>query len=693
MQECSQSSSENILFQRFSWLAQIVWAAVLLFALFFNRYQYKEEVLALAKQSAALSLAQIDNIRRWNMNNEGIYTPTATEGPDQLVTTDGMRLQHLVTSQLLSQMQRYNKDGAVISGVYSRIIGLDPINPDNRPDSWERIQLEASKNSFEPISELTNVGDKPYYRVIRPIPSGPQCLDCHAPTPLNSNSTMGAFSVLVPLLPIEATLRNKNVGLAVSLFTLWLIGSIGIATTSRSIRKRVKLRDKAREELCRSNNLYNALVATNHAIVKQLPRQKLFEKVCEVAVRYGEFKLALVGIVNEKTKQVESVARCGSMGQYVNEITVSIDPDREDGRGPTSVAIREGRPVIVENFLEQVEGTPWYEPAKRIGIRSSAAFPISFKGKVIGAFKVYADKTDFFSERLIGLLEQMGSDLSFALDNIEQQQQFIAAQKLNQTLIDALPYPALLARYSDQRVVIANRKALEMGIVIGEVNNCCQLPENYTSNDLQVKERQRQDGQWDMICWCPVNEDDKGDLYLHFAVDITDRKKQEAQINDIANRDALTGLTNRRYFDEKLRAELSPVDGTRVEPFSLILIDLNGFKDVNDTHGHPIGDQLLIQISRRLQTVLRDCDILCRWGGDEFVIMLPKSTADQVQALAQRLNNTFEQPFKLGHLKIISSCSIGLASYPENGSSADELLQAVDQDMYTSKRRYYEDIE
>ncbi|MDY0191871.1 MAG: diguanylate cyclase [Desulfuromonas sp.] len=662
-------------------------------ALLFNHYQHNDELLALAKHSAELSFANIDNIRRWNFNNDGIYIPTEHEGPDQLVTNTGLRLQHLVTSQLLSQMQSHNKSNIETAGVYSRITGLDPINPENSPDTWEKQQLEASIDNYETIAALTTVEGEPYYRVIRPIPSGPQCLDCHQNTSLNSNATMGAFSVSVPLLPIKATLHKKQLGIAISLLVLWLIGCIGIATTTKYILKRIKLNDMAREELCRSNNLYNALVATNYAIVKQLPRQKLFEKACQIAVRYGGFKLAWVGIVNEETQQVESVARAGSMGQYVNDIIVSIDPNSEQGCGPTSIAIRENRPIIVENFLQELAGTPWYEPAQRAGISSSAAFPIRFQDKVIGAFKLYADTGDFFSEKLISLLEQMTSDVSFALENLEQQQKFVAAQKLNQTLIDALPYPAILARFSNHHVVIANRKALEMGVVVGEVNNCCPVPENSQGKNLLIKERQRHNGQWDMICWCPVDDEEKGELYLHFAVDITDRKKQEAQINDIANRDALTGLNNRRYFNERLRAELAKSVGDEVTTLTLVLMDLNGFKLVNDTHGHPVGDELLIQISRRLHSVLRDCDILCRWGGDEFVVMLPNSSAEQAQALEQRLMHTFEQPFQLGQLSINSSCSLGMASYPENATTAEGLLQAVDQAMYDSKHKYYESRE
>lgn len=679
------TSDEQILFRRVAWLAQLAWVGLVFLALWFNHHQFNDEVLALAQQSAQISFNQIKNISRWNVNSDGIYTPTTSSGDDHLVTEDGIHLERMVTSQILSHIQ----NSSITTGVRSRIISLDPLNPDNKPDGWEKIQLEASVNSLDTISGQTRIEGQPYYRVIHPLQSGPQCLSCHHKSPLNSNLTMGAFSVLVPLQPIKAMLRKKDIGVSSTLLILWLIGCVGIATTTKAILNRIKLRDRAREDLDRSNNLYSALVATNRAIVQQLPRQKLFEKVCEVAVRYGEFKLAWVGMVNENNKQVECVARAGVMGQYVADITVSVDPESEHGCGPTCIAINEKRPVIVKNFLEELAGTTWYEPARRAGIRSSAAFPITFNGTVIGAFKLYADQTDFFSERLIELLQQMAGDISYALETMDKQQKFLEAQKLNQTLIDALPYPALLARFSDQRVVIANRKALEMGIVVGEINSCCQLPDTRISNDIQTRERQRQDGQWDMICWCPVDDSQQSDLYLYFAVDITNQKKQEEAIYDIANRDSLTGLANRRYFNAQLEAMLSTEDSQHGIPFTLILMDLNGFKLVNDTYGHPVGDQLLIKIGYRLQAVLRDGDTLCRWGGDEFVIMLPNSDSSQAQDLAERLNNIFNEPFKLGEIKITSSCSMGLASYPDDGTTVDQLFKAVDREMYAAKRKYY----
>lgn len=678
MKSFTNKNDEQRFFSRCAWLAQVVWAGLLLAALAFQQYQSRQEVLDLARESAALSFTYSDSLRRWNLHAGGVYIPTDKVGSSQVVTCDGLRLQRMVPAQMLSHIQSNFPN----SGVRSHITSLDPINPANSPDIWEQKHLLSISEGSLPFAEVADVDGESYYRVLHPLSTNSQCQGCHDEKRLKVSATRGALSILVPMRSFERMLQIKGIGTTISLMLLWLVGSIGISTATRSLRKRVYLRDQALLSLQRSNNLYSALSATNQAIAQQVPQKQLFQQVCEIAVRYGGFKLAWVGMVDKDSKLVEPVARAGSMCDYIDEIRVSIDPDCAEGTGPTSIAIRENRTVIVDNFLRQLADTPWYAAAHRNGIRSSGAYPILSNGEVIGALKVYADETDFFTTELSQLMQQMVVDLSFANYAMQQQQQLQHSQALNQTLIDALPYPALLARFSDKKVVVANRKALEMGIVIGEVNHCCQLPNEKGDGTLQVKERQRTDGQWDMVCWCPVSESVENDLFLHFAVDITDRKKQESQINDIANQDALTGLANRRYFNAQLKRALQHASG---QPFTLILLDLDEFKLVNDTYGHLVGDQLLIQISRRLQGTLRECDTLCRWGGDEFVIMLSSSTVSQSADLVQRIRNTFAQPFKLRQITVVASCSIGLASYPENGDNADDLIKAVDQAMYSHK--------
>lgn len=672
-----QHSNEQRYFYRMAWFVQFIWAFLLCAALGIQHYQSQQEVLALAHQSATLSFDYNNSIRRWNLHTGGVYLPTNETGPLQVTTNDGLRLQQTVAAQMISQIQQFSSQ----DGVQTKITSLNPINPINAADQWERVQLEKEHPVF--VSQVTLDNGLEYYRTFNPIPSDDQCFTCHDQQYNSRNAIDGALSIQVPLQPLKVMLRTKLIGTTVSLFLLWILGTIGIATMTRSLIKRIRARDKAQQLMAHSKNLYSALSATNKSIAKQLPQTELFQEVCDIAIKFAGFKLAWVGMVDDETQHVKPVARSGSMTDYIDEINVSINPLVSEGKGPTSVAIRENKAVIVSNFLQELRGTTWHDPAQRNGIRSSAAYPICSNGVAIGALKVYADQTDFFNDELNELMQQMANDLSFAIDHLEQQSQLAHSQTLNQTLIDALPYPALLARYSDQRVITANRKALEMGIVVGEVNHCCQLPDQCDNDQINVKEKQREDGRWDMICWCPVDESNNGDIYLHFAVDITDRKKQESDTIDMAHHDALTGLFNRRYLNTQLEQSLQQ---NLTIPFSLILLDLNGFKQVNDQYGHVTGDKLLIQVSRRLRGVLRDCDILCRWGGDEFVIMFPNRLLTIDDDLVHRILNIFNQPFQFDNGLITSSTSIGLATFPEQGHTAEELLKAADHNMYLHKQ-------
>lgn len=672
-----QPGDEQRYFHRIACLAQCLWAGLLCAALVIQHHQGDQEVLALAHQSATLSFAYNDSVRRWNLHTDGVYLPTNEAGPLQVITHDGLRLQRTVPAQMLSQIQQFSSQ----NGVQGKITSLNPINSINAPDQWERVQLEKEHPTF--FSQVTRYNGQEYYRTFHPIPSDDQCFTCHDQHPNSRNSIDGALSIRVPLQPLKMMLRNKVIGTTVSLFMLWLLGCIGITTMTRSLIKRICARDKAQQQMSHSKNLYSALCATNQSIAKQLPQAELFQEVCDIAIKFAGFKLAWVGIVDQETQHVIPVARAGSMCDYIDEINVSTNPLLPEGKGPTSIAIRENKSVIISNFLQELRGTTWHDPAQRNGIRSSAAYPICSNGVAIGALKVYADQTDFFNDELNDLMQQMANDLSFAIDHLEQQSQLEHSQTLNQTLIDALPYPAVLARYSNQRVITANRKALEMGIVIGEVNHCCQLPELHDNDQINVKEKQREDGRWDMICWCPVDESNDGDIYLHFAVDITDRKKQESHVIDMAHHDTLTGLFNRRYLNTQLEQSLQQ---NKRAPFTLILLDLNDFKQVNDQYGHLTGDKLLIQVSRRLRGVLRDCDILSRWGGDEFVIMIPNRSLTIDDDLVHRILHIFDQPFQFENHLIRSSSSMGLAIHPEDGSAAEDLLKTADRNMYQNKQ-------
>ena len=168
-------------------------------------------------------------------------------------------------------------------------------------------------------------------------------------------------------------------------------------------------------------------------------------------------------------------------------------------------------------------------------------------------------------------------------------------------------------------------------------------------------------------------------------VDITDGKAKEQHMESIARSDPLTGVLNRRGFEREASKRLteSADDATG----ALLFIDLNEFKQINDSFGHEIGDQLLQIGAKRLRKSLRTCDIIGRPGGDEFVALVPDVSTAMAEKLANRLAMALEEPYLIDDQTLSCAASIGLALYPKNANTLTGLLREADQAMYRAKAR------
>jgi diguanylate cyclase (GGDEF)-like protein len=166
--------------------------------------------------------------------------------------------------------------------------------------------------------------------------------------------------------------------------------------------------------------------------------------------------------------------------------------------------------------------------------------------------------------------------------------------------------------------------------------------------------------------------------------DITDRKRAEARIRYLAHYDALTGLPNRTLFREQLEQQLNWVH--RGSKLAVLYLDLDHFKSINDTLGHPIGDELLTAVASRLRECVAETDTVARLGGDEFAIIQTavERTAD-VTKLAGRVLEAISEPFDLGGHHVVTETSIGIAMAPNDGSEPDRLLKSADLALYGAK--------
>ncbi|MEZ5427902.1 MAG: diguanylate cyclase [Pyrinomonadaceae bacterium] len=166
--------------------------------------------------------------------------------------------------------------------------------------------------------------------------------------------------------------------------------------------------------------------------------------------------------------------------------------------------------------------------------------------------------------------------------------------------------------------------------------------------------------------------------------DITDRKRYEFSLETLAFHDPLTRLANRLKFQHELETTLEKSMESR-ETFAVLFFDLNQFKAVNDTMGHEIGDELLKYVAARVVSILRHPDILARFGGDEFAILLHRADREKVRIVAERILESVQKPFRIEDRILTASLSIGAAFYPEHGESTTQLLRHADQAMYQAK--------
>ncbi len=166
--------------------------------------------------------------------------------------------------------------------------------------------------------------------------------------------------------------------------------------------------------------------------------------------------------------------------------------------------------------------------------------------------------------------------------------------------------------------------------------------------------------------------------------EINDRKADQERIYWLAHYDALTGLPNRALLAERAQQAIQLAQQNNT-PLAVIFLDLDHFKHVNDSLGHRVGDNLLVQIARRLRAVVRDKDTVARLGGDEFILLLPGANAHGAARVAGKLQEASRQHYQIDHHELTMAPSMGIALFPQDGADFDTLTQSADVAMYRAK--------
>ncbi len=214
--------------------------------------------------------------------------------------------------------------------------------------------------------------------------------------------------------------------------------------------------------------------------------------------------------------------------------------------------------------------------------------------------------------------------------------------------------------------------------VLGVMNVALGHPHNFTENEIQSLKFL---GDQASIAIQNAN------LYEQAQQEISDRKKAEKAIQHLANHDALTGLPNRRLFNERIQLEISRSQRND-QKIGIMMFDLDHLKTINDSYGHNVGDLLLQAVAQRLLGLLRKSDTVARMGGDEFLLILPEMNQREDAILtAERILSALSTPFHLDSYEVRITTSIGIAFFPDDGVDANSLIKKADISMYKAKEK------
>ncbi len=184
---------------------------------------------------------------------------------------------------------------------------------------------------------------------------------------------------------------------------------------------------------------------------------------------------------------------------------------------------------------------------------------------------------------------------------------------------------------------------------------------------------------------CVTRQPMAGGGWVATHLDVTEQRRSEARVTHMAQHDALTDLPNRVLLRDRLEQALS-ITRRGGPHLAVLMLDLDRFKEVNDTLGHPTGDALLQAVAARLLACIRDTALIARLGGDEFAVIehMPNPVVEAA-ALAERIKRALSEPFDLGDHQVITGTSIGIAVAPADGINSDQILKAADLALYRAK--------
>jgi len=420
-------------------------------------------------------------------------------------------------------------------------------------------------------------------------------------------------------------------------------------------------------------------------------------------------------MLDPSNQQVRTVAHSGDDHGLAARFYFSMDPNVPEGRVPSARALREGRHFVCNDVARDTDGILGRELLLAAGLRSFATFPLPVGDAPAGALHLYAAEPGFFDDELVNLIDKLAQNVSFALNNFEREAARQSAEKAlwesEQRFRDIAQAAGEFVWENDN----AGRFTYLSPRVVEVLGYTAEELVGHSAAEFMPADEPERVRQWfaenmkpdrsfrglehkiisksGETLWLHISGvatwDERGNPTGHRGTtrDVTEIKGSEARISYLATRDPLTELPNRLLFNDRLEQGLIAAR-RKGDKLAVLFLDLDRFKNINDSLGHHIGDLLLKEVSVRMASCIRKGDTLSRLGGDEFVVTLEGlAQAEDAAQVALKITTTLRRPLSVGGHILNTSCSIGISIFPDDAEDSRELMKNADTAMYHAKEQ------
>ena len=612
-----------------------------------------------ALKSAARNLAEESYrkdilYRRWATLHGGVYAPATEQTPPNpylavperdIVTPSGKALTLINPAYMTRQVHELVAEAF---GVRAHLTSLNPIRPGNAPDEWERQALLAFGRGEKESVSFEALDGESYLRFMRPMIAEKGCLKCHAAQGYREGDIRGGISVSIPWRPYRRALSGQIAATVTGYGAVWGLGLLGLTWLRRQLTEYLADRQRVETALRQSEEKF----------------AKIFQSTPDVVV-ISRVSDGFLLEVNPGFEAITGHTRAEAIGRSTLDLDLWSDPAERE----RLVTDLRSCGQVLHRFIafRRKDGI------SRIG--QFSARPITIDGEPCLLF-VMQDVTERWrveeelrvSEEHYRLLFERSNDAIFIVE--KSTGRYLDANRAAETLTGRALAEITELRTTDLTPVGAParlRQAAEMtdAIDFGEVV--------YLRPDGAIRTA--------LLSVIPITEE----IMFGIARDITEIKVAEQRVEHLAYYDGLTDLPNRTLLAQRAKLALALAARYQRE-LTVLFLDLDRFKEVNDSLGHAEGDTLLVEVAARIQGLVRSGDTVCRLGGDEFVLLLPDTGKEGALRVADKLLAAFRQPFEMAGHSLGVTVSIGIALYPHDGADFSELLKNADTALYRAKQ-------